>query len=132
MARIAKRKLKAQHLDELFDQLAETIGTLNTVQADLFVSELLGPEEKIMIAKRLAIIVMINESYSLYRIAETLCVSSATAEKIKRRFDKGAYTNLVTYLKKNKKGYDAILDTIDSILHLGGILPRYGDTRLRM
>ena len=132
MARIAKRKLKEQHRRELYTQLADTVGTLTAAQADSFLSELLGPEEKIMIAKRLAIIVMINERYSLYRIAETLCVSSATAEKIKARHETGAYTHVVTLLQKNKKGYLSILQTIDSILHLGGILPHYGDTRLRL
>lgn len=132
MARVAKRKLTEQHLEKLFAQLYTTIGALRVTQAELFLSELLGVEEKIMIAKRLAIIVMIHEKHSLYRVAQTLSVSSATAEKIKRRLTAGEYTNIIKLLKKNKTGYISILETIDSILHVGGILPHYsGKDRLK-
>ncbi len=33
------------------------------------------------------------------------------------------YKETIILLQKNKRDYLAILDTIDSILHLGGILP---------
>ena len=127
MARIAKRKLSHDHLTQLYDQLHSTLGALNKKQTNLFMTELLGPEEKIMLAKRLAVIVMLNENYSLYRTANTLSISSATARTIKLKLKQNKYKHLVTMLTKNKKDYLSILDTIDSILQLGGILPRYGN-----
>jgi len=78
-----------------------------------------------MLAKRLAIIILLLEDKSLYRIASILKISPTTANKIKYKLDTGEFDKIITLLGKNKKEYFALLDTLDSILHLGGILPHY-------
>ena len=71
---------------------------------------------------------MINEGYSLYKIADTLKISPATAHRVKKRFDSNEYDHLLPILKKNKEVFLAILETIDTILTVGGIMPHYGQT----
>ncbi len=107
------------------------LGKLSIVQTGEFLEALLGPEEQLMLAKRLAIIVMIHEGYSLYKISDSLKVSPATASKIKFYYDQDHYAPILTALKNNKPVYLAIIQSIDSMLTLGGHLPRYGQARIK-
>jgi uncharacterized protein YerC len=70
MTNISKNPLSADELERLFFQLNTTIATLNKQGAHDFLHDLLGTEERIMLAKRFAIIVMITENYSTYSIAK--------------------------------------------------------------
>ncbi len=128
MARINKDKLKKDQLDKLFNQLNNTLGKLSTRDTNLFLSDLLGEEEKIMIAKRLGVIVLLLEGYSLNKISKILRVSTSTADRLKRDLENRKVDNLIRIIGKNKKDYFLILNTLDSILHLGGILPHYSGT----
>ena len=123
MARISKQLLDHSYTNELTAQLAEIIGRLSTIQATAFLNEFLGPEEKLMLAKRLAAVVMIHEQHTLYAVAQTLKISHATANVIKLRYDRGSYIETLRGLHKNKVDYGAFLDVLDTILKAG--LPRY-------
>ncbi len=123
MARVSKQPLEQSYTNELVEQLAEVIGRLSANQATAFLSEFLGTEEKLMLSKRLAAVVMIHEKHTLYAVAHTLKISHATANTIKLRYDRGAYTETLRSLHKNKIDYGAFLDTLDTILKAG--LPRY-------
>lgn len=125
MVHLTTEQLSKKQLDALFTQLNQTLGGLNADKTNLFLSELLGTEERIMLAKRLAAILLIIEGTSLYRTGRILKISATTAERIKDRLDGGTYTEILKLLGKNKKNYFAVLETLDSILHLGGILPHY-------
>jgi hypothetical protein len=125
MVRLNRNQLSADKLDALFTQLNTTLGPLSATQTGHFLSDLLGKEERIMLAKRLAIIVLLVEGTSLYRIARILKVSPSTAETIRRRLVRGRYSGILGILSKNKNAYASILDTLDAILQLGGLLPRY-------
>lgn len=113
-------------------QLSKTVGRLSEKQTDTFLSSLLGAEERIMIAKRLAILVLLLEKRTLYSIASLLKVSASTAEKIKRQLDEGDLDGVVQFLRKDKVSYLEILSFVDNILHLNGLLPHYsGPRRMR-
>ncbi len=125
MARLNKNPLPPEQLTKLLDQFDNTLGRIPVAETGPFFSELLGHEERIMLAKRLAIIILLLEEYSLYKISNLLKVSSGTAENIKRRLNKGEYDHIVRVLGKDKNNYFQILEAIDTVLHLGGMLPHY-------
>jgi uncharacterized protein YerC len=125
MVRLNKNLLTDQQFEQLFIQFIRIVDPKKSAPVGGVLREILGKEERIMIAKRLATIVLLLEGKSLYSIAHTLKISPTTAEKIKRHLDDGSYTTILSRLSKSKRNYFAILDTIDSILHLGGILPHY-------
>ncbi len=125
MVRLNKNLLSTNQLEELFIQFTHVAHTKSALETGLILQEVLGKEERVMVAKRIAIIVLIAEGRSLYNIANVLKVSPATAEKIKKNLDSGSYDSILKKLGKSKKSYFEILNTIDSILHLGGILPHY-------
>lgn len=127
MVRLNKNFLTDQQLDKLFSQFSKLLNYKDQDRVDDILGEILGPEERIMIAKRLAIIILLMEGKSLYSISRNLKISPATAQKIKFGVDTNRYQNILRKLGKSKTDYFAILDAIDSILHLGGILPHYGN-----
>lgn len=131
MARVSKRRLPEKELQGLSQQLSGVIGRLNSRQVEHFLKEFLGPEEKEVLAKRLAVVIMLHEGHSRYATAELLRMSQTTVGTIAERYKRGTYNATLTMLRKNKKDYLAFLDTLDSILHLGGILPHYASGRER-
>ncbi len=132
MVRLNKNHLTDKQFDLLFHQLEKLIDPKQTQKGGAVIRELLGHEERIMVSKRLATIILLNEGYSLYKISSVLKISPATAKIIKDAFDSGAYLTILTKLNYSKLDYTAILKTIDSILHLGGLMPhRNGLERYR-
>ncbi len=125
MVHLNKNQLTQKQLDQLFAQMGQTLGKLKIVQSELFLTELLGKEERIMLAKRLATIILLTEGKSLYSISRILKISPSTANSLKQELEKGAYTQILSSIGKSKKNYFEFLNTLDNILHLGGILPHY-------
>jgi uncharacterized protein YerC len=125
MVRVNKNLLPAKDLNKLYRQFDVTLAKLDTHAASAFMSELLGPEERITIAKRLAAVVLLVEGYSEYKTAKLLKLSPTTTEKIATKVKLGKYQGLLKILGKSKKDYFKFLETLDNILHLGGILPHY-------
>ncbi len=123
MVHLNQNQLSAAQLNDLFAQLSNLLQDNPTSSQCL--SELLGTEERIMLAKRLAIIILLVENVSLYKISRTVKVSPATALDIKQKLADGHYQTILATFGKNKRNYFSILETIDTILHLGGILPHY-------
>jgi uncharacterized protein YerC len=128
MVHISNKTLTSKKLGELFNQLNATLGGLSTKQSEIFLSEFLGKEEQIMLAKRLAAIIMIHNGQSIYKVAKVLKISTSTASDLRTRIQLGRYNRLLTVLRKDKFEYIKLLEAVDSILHLGGILPHYGET----
>ena len=125
MVRLNKNELSSKQLKSLLDQFDTTISQLNVTETNLILDELLGHEERIMLAKRLATIILLLEGTSLYKTSVLLHISPATAQKVQDGIRAQEYDHIITLLGKNKRDYFAILDTLDAILHLGGILPHY-------
>ena len=128
MVRLNKNLLTDTQLDNLFSQFSKLLNHKDQSMVDDMLREILGPEERIMIAKRLAILILLVEGHTYYSVAKNLKISPATAQRIKFGIEKGRYQNVLRSLGKSKRDYFAILDAIDSILHLGGLLPHYGNS----
>ena len=123
MARISKQILSENEQGQLITQLTEVIGRMNATMAEHFIFEFFGREEKIMLAKRLAIIALIHEHRPLHRIAVHLHVSETTVGKLCNRYERGEFDYIIKTLTKNKTDYTKFLDLLDSILTVGGIMP---------
>lgn len=119
MTNISKIKLPDQELTRIFTQLNKTIGNLNPKTCDLFLSDLLGKEERIMLAKRLCAVAMLAEGNSTYRVWQLLKLSPSTVGKIKLDYVTGRYKQLVKILRKNKTQYIEFWQTLEVILQAG-------------
>ena len=119
MARVSKEKLKKKVLEQINFRLIDTVSKLETNSSTKdFINDLLGEEEKIVLAKRLAIIFMLQENISWYRISRLLKVSPSTVRKVAIDIDFKKYENILKIVrqKKNKKTF---WDGMDLVLKMG-------------
>ena len=119
MTHISKQQLEPEELKKLFEQLSSIISILDKSTSQLFLKELFGPEETIMIAKRLAAIVMFIEGNSSYRVWQLLHMSPSTAERLKLQYEHGRYKNIEKILHSNKIDYEKFWKILETILQAG-------------
>ena len=131
MTNISKHPLNPKHLQKLFGQLDTIIVKLSPKDASLFLSELLGPEERIMLSKRFAAIMMCVEEHSVYRMAKTLKISFSTADRIQNDYRNGKYTKITSVVKKNTHSLREFLRTLEVVLR-AGLPPRVGRNRSQL
>jgi len=125
MVRLNRNKLRKKQLDDLFWQFAVAVAPHDPMHANGVLNEILGTEERIMLAKRLTTVVLLVEGTSMYKVGTLLKLSPSTVEHIVRKIESGDFDHILTHVSKTKKDYFTLLEIIDSILHLGGILPHY-------
>ena len=120
MPHISKRKLEEKFVKDLFLEIVsvfEKAGRRGELKRVL--GELLTPTEKIMFAKRLAVISMLAQNIPIHVIADNLSMSSSTIDIMSLRFEVGSYSHVVENgLKKTD-----IVDIINMIQTAGGIMP---------
>jgi len=76
MPHISARKLKKEVFQEINKRLIDSFADIKDKRLlKSFVDELLTSTEKIMLAKRLAVIFMLSEKFSFYRIQKSLKIS---------------------------------------------------------
>jgi len=100
MVHLNKTELTSSQKKELLAQLNDTLGTLRKSQTNSFLSELLGKEERVMLAKRLAAIILLQEGASLYKVSEVLKISSSTAQNLRQKLDDGGFEQTMHILGK--------------------------------
>jgi len=89
MARISKKRLEKDVHEKLFTLFFEIVGKKNNKQEFIkIIKELLSPVERIMIAKRIAIVYLLLKQIDYTVIEEALKVSSATIARYKFQLEK--------------------------------------------
>ncbi len=119
MTNVSKRKLPDAQFAALFNQLIKVTSSLETTEAANFYDSLLGPEEKIMLVKRFAAVVMFKEGNTPYRVSQLLLISPSTAEKIHFDYEMGRYRGMVKYVKKKKTEYKKFWMILEKVLEAG-------------
>lgn len=130
MPHISKTKLPKDVQDDIFNQLVKYISRAkDRAHAEAVLSGLLTDTEKLMLAKRLAIIALLHEGNSMYSIANLLAVSPSTVERLYRDKENGQHDfveNLYTDTGK-KNDFLSLVETILS----AGLPPIVGKGRWR-
>jgi len=127
MVRVSKHILQPSHLRKLHSQLSKIIACLNKDNTYTFLDELLGEEEKVMITKRFAAIIMLMEHNSTYRISQLLEMSDPTIRTLKTKFNNGEYQHIEKIITKNKREHKDFWETLEIMLRAG--LPPKGKGR---
>ncbi|MFQ5540984.1 MAG: Trp family transcriptional regulator [Candidatus Paceibacteria bacterium] len=101
MTNVSKKRIATKVSKTIDGQFIKTIARLDVKSAERFFKDFFTATERVMFAKRLAIILLLNENFSPYRIARLLNVSTATVRRVHARpFSKNAL------LVKNSIGRD--------------------------
>ena len=121
MTHISSKKLDSKFLEKLFGELIVILGQAHSKDSlSKIAEELFTPTEKIMFAKRLAIILMLASSTPQHKITETLKVSPTTVAKMSFRIEVGKYESVLRISRKNKINIEKL---IWGIMTVGGIMP---------
>ena len=132
MVRVSERPVKNETLLKISNQLVTYISSIQTKSnAEKFLDELLSDPERIMLAKRLAIVVLLERGHSYKTIERTLKVSSNTIARISGEKDKGRYKFIAKScsLKRSRSRREdsAFWDYIELVLLAG--MPSMGRGR---
>ena len=134
MPHVSKRKLKQKTFwsvrDNFIGLMAFPRGAEKTQQ---FLSNILTPTERLMLAKRLAVIVMLCRDYSGYKIRMALKISPSTVTRLRTQLENGVFPYLEllfrgTRLTPHKKEASDFWDALYKFV-LMGMPPRCGKGR---
>jgi len=101
MPHVSKQLLQKEKFGEIHKQLLKVVSTLSrTGSAKIIFNELLTKTEKLMLAKRLAVIVMIDQGESIYGIENTLKVSPSTVARMSLSHEARKYFELLKEIRK--------------------------------
>ena len=126
MPHISSKKLKKETLNRLYNEFGKALEkSVQKSGTKFFIGDLLTKTEKIMLAKRFAIIYLLSQEIPVSYIAESLGVSYPTLSRMSLKYDIGKYTLLLRTLEKDKAD---IWEILEKILK-AGLPPRAGRGR---
>lgn len=107
----------------IFDPLLDTVAKLRTKkQASVFFEEFFTPTEKVMLAKRLAIWILIAKRYSYREISELLKMSTSTIAVYCLSFKyKKAFRSVIERILKEEALETCFLEIIEGAAEIGSI-----------
>ncbi|OGE06522.1 hypothetical protein A3I53_03090 [Candidatus Curtissbacteria bacterium RIFCSPLOWO2_02_FULL_40_13b] len=98
MSQVSKRVLTKQIENRLFQNFWELIADIKKPRdVQTFLEDFLSPTEKVMLAKRMAIVILLTKGYSHRSIASMLKVSTSTV------------TKFVLFLKIKSSGFQLLI-----------------------
>ena len=126
MPHISSKKLKKEHLQKLYNEFGVALEkSAKKSWLKFFLNDFLTHTEKIMLAKRFAVIYLLSKEVPSSYIAESLCMSPATIARMSLKYDIGKYSSLLKAIKNENKDIWVILEKILR----AGLPPRAGRGR---
>ena len=114
MPHVSSRKINEKDFLNIYNQLLSVFDVAGQKRASSRIfQEFLTDTEKIMFAKRLAVICMIGEGISAHYISEMLFVSPSTVALISLGHEIGKYSFIQNIISKNK---ETIWQSIENII----------------
>lgn len=119
MTQVSKYPISKNIADRIFEIFLKTlIEVRDREEADQFISDLLTPTEKIMLAKRLAIAFLLEKSYDYRTIQKIIRVSAPTitSVNIARQHGTNGYKKVISKIIKEEKLISLLEDAIIKVL----------------
>jgi len=118
MTQVSKYPLKKEVEERIFEILLKTIADLKKPEeVNEFLEDFLSPVEKIMLAKRLAIAVLLGRGYDYRGIREILKVTPGTVAgvNLKLKYGGRGYKRVVEKFLREEK-IEKLFEKIDEVL----------------
>lgn len=131
MSHVSRKRLKKEFATELADQFLTFLSLAQTKkEARILANELLSQTERVMLAKRLAVVVLLVRGYSFTQIEEALGVTRQTVVRIWKDMKTGKYDKIVRYARDHTRHFkrESFMDELIRIIHFG-MPPRAGKGR---
>ena len=109
MPHISKQLLEKEKFMGIHRQLYKIITELSkSGNSKVIFNGLLTKTEKLMLAKRLAIIIMLDQKESIYAIENILKVSPSTVARMSLSYESGKYSELLKEVRKQNSFWTQI------------------------
>lgn len=107
MAHLSKKILRPDIESEITSQLVRVILRTGRAASRKLMRELLTETEHLMLAKRLAAILMLKEECSYYRIGRTLGLSTSTLKRLNQQLLGGDFPTIerLVHMRKEKERF---------------------------
>ncbi len=118
MTQVSKYLVKKDIEERMFDIFLDSIAMVKTRgQVEKLIDDLLSPTERTMLAKRLAIALLLLKKYDQRAVSSILKVSLTTVNKISRALQKGTggYGMVIAALVRQER-FRAFLEKLDDML----------------
>lgn len=126
MPHVSSKKLKREHLQKLYNEFSIALEkSAKKSWLKFFLDDFLTHTEKIMLAKRFAVIFLLSNRVPVSYIAESLHMSETTIFRMYNKYDIGKYSSLLKTISKENKEIWGILEKILR----AGLPPRAGRGR---
>ena len=126
MPHVSSQKLNKQNLNKLYSEFGKAFEhAVRNSKTKFFLGDLLTKTEKIMLAKRFAVICLLSEGVPVFYIAESLKMSYSTIFRMSLKYDIGKYADIVNLIKKDRVKLWKILEKVIK----AGLPPRVGRGR---
>ncbi|OGI75598.1 hypothetical protein A3C67_00720 [Candidatus Nomurabacteria bacterium RIFCSPHIGHO2_02_FULL_42_19] len=113
MPHISSKKLKKEHLQKLYNEFSVALEkSARKSWVKIFLNDFLTRTEKIMLAKRFAVIYLLSKDVPASYIAEALYMSPATIFRMSLKYDIGKYSSLLKAIREENKDIWRILEKI--------------------
>lgn len=131
MTHVSKKRLKKDVATELADQFLTFLALATSKkEARILANELLSQTERVMLAKRLAIVVLLVRGYSFTQIEESLGVTRQTSVRVWKEVKNGKYQHITRYAREHTRHFkkESFVDELIRVIHFG-MPPRAGKGR---
>ena len=131
MPHVSRKKIEKKVAHELAGQFLALLSSVQTKkEASIFANELLSQTERVMLAKRIAIVVCLVRGYSFTQIEQALGVTPQTIVRIWRGMKNGTFTHIVRYARTQVTHFrkESFADALIRLIHFG-MPPRAGKGR---
>ncbi len=115
MTHVSKHKISPQTEKKIVDAFMRALFSTSLARGKARVHAILTSTERIMLAKRLAIITMLEQGNSDYTIMKTLNVSISTIRRLDRKLQAGHFDPLCRVFNRNL----SFLDYVELFLSAG-------------
>jgi len=113
MPHISSKKLKKEYLNKLYSEFGNALEKSGKKSwTKFFLNDFLTRTEKIMLAKRFAVIYLLSKDIPTSYIAESLCMSPATIFRMSLKYNIGKYSSLLKTIKSENEDLWGILEKI--------------------
>lgn len=117
MTNVSPHKLRKNESKKLVRHFTQLMSTDSN--GSIF-CELFTEAEQTMLVKRLAIILMLERGYSMYRISKTMHVSDTTVARIAHEYERCRYTSLIAaYQKYSHSNREDLWNALETLLRVG-------------
>lgn len=127
MTQVSRYPISKKVADRIFEVFLKTLVEIKSnEEADQFISDLLTPTEKIMLAKRLAIAFLLEKGYDYRSIQKIIRVSAPTitSVNIARKYGKEGYRRLISKITRDEKLKDFFENVVIKILNAPSALEK--------